>query len=125
MVPYQTLKAREVWNQIIESAWASAEPGVFFIDRYNQMSNSYYYNSIQCTNPCGEQGLPPWGVCNLGSINLSQFVVDGEVLWDDLGRTVASSVRFLDNVIDDTPTSTMRTKSNNSRSAVSGWGPWV
>ncbi|MDD3790628.1 MAG: adenosylcobalamin-dependent ribonucleoside-diphosphate reductase [Sphaerochaetaceae bacterium] len=103
VVPYQTLKAREVWNQIIESAWASAEPGVFFIDRYNQMSNSYYYNSIQCTNPCGEQGLPPWGVCNLGSINLSQFVVDGEVLWDDLGRTVASSVRFLDNVIDDTP----------------------
>ena len=49
------------------------------------------------------KGLPPWGVCNLGSINLSQFVVDGEVLWDDLGRTVASSVRFLDNVIDDTP----------------------
>jgi ribonucleoside-diphosphate reductase alpha chain len=103
VIPYQTLKAKEVWNQIIESAWASAEPGVFFIDRYNQMSNSWYYNSIQSTNPCGEQGLPPWGVCNLGSINLSQFVVDGEVLWDDLGRTVASSVRFLDNVIDDTP----------------------
>ncbi len=103
VVPYQTMKAKEVWNQIIESAWASAEPGVFFIDRYNEMSNSYYYNSIQSTNPCGEQGLPPWGVCNLGSINLSQFVVDEKVLWDELGRTVRSAIRFLDNVIDDTP----------------------
>lgn len=103
VIPYQTLKARDVWNAIIESAWASAEPGVFFIDRYNKMSNSWYYCTIQCTNPCGEQGLPPWGVCNLGSINLSQFVQNKKVLWDDLGRTVRSAVRFLDNVIDDTP----------------------
>ncbi len=103
VIPYQTHKARDVWNAIIESAWASAEPGVFFVDRYNNMSNSYYYSSIQCTNPCGEQGLPPWGVCNLGSINLSKFSKNGKVLWDDLGRTVRSAVRFLDNVIDDTP----------------------
>ena len=102
-VIYQTLKAKEIWDAIVESAWASAEPGVFFMDRYNRMSNSWYYCSIQSTNPCGEQGLPPWGVCNLGSINLSQFVKNKEVLWDDLGRTVRSSVRFLDNVIDDTP----------------------
>ena len=101
--PYQTMKAKEIWNAIIESAWASAEPGVFFVDRYYQMSNSWYYTSIQCTNPCGEQGLPPWGVCNLGSINLSQFVKKGKVLWDDLGRTVRGAVRFLDDVIDDTP----------------------
>lgn len=103
VIPYQTIKAKEIWQAIIESAWASAEPGVFFIDRYNKMSNSYYYNSIQCTNPCGEQGLPPWGVCNLGSINLSQFVHKNKVLWDDLGRTVRGAIRFLDNVIDDTP----------------------
>ncbi len=103
VIPYQTHKAREIWNAIIESAWASAEPGVFFIDRYNKMSNSWYYCTIQSTNPCGEQGLPPWGVCNLGSINLSQFVKDKEVLWDDLGRTVRAAVRFLDDVIDDTP----------------------
>ena len=103
IVPYQTLKAKEIWDAIIGSAWASAEPGVFFVDRYNKMSNSWYYASIQCTNPCGEQGLPPWGVCNLGSINLSQFVDHGKVLWDDLGRTVRGSVRFLDDVIDDTP----------------------
>ena len=100
---YQRMKAREIWGAIIESAWASAEPGVFFIDRYNKMSNSWYYSSIQCTNPCGEQGLPPWGVCNLGSINLSKFVKNKKVLYKELGRTVRGSVRFLDNVIDDTP----------------------
>lgn len=103
VIPYQTLKARDVWNAIIESAWASAEPGVFFIDRYNKMSNSWYYCTIQSTNPCGEQGLPPWGVCNLGSINLSKFVEDRKVSWKELGRAVRSAVRFLDNVIDDTP----------------------
>lgn len=103
VIPYQTHRARDVWNAIIESAWASAEPGVFFVDRYNKMSNSYYYSSIQCTNPCGEQGLPPWGVCNLGSINLSKFADNRKVLWDDLGRTVRTAIRFLDNVIDDTP----------------------
>lgn len=103
VIPYQTLKARDVWNAIIESAWASAEPGVFFIDRYNKMSNSWYYCTIQSTNPCGEQGLPPWGVCNLGSINLSKFVEDRKVSWKELGRAIRSAVRFLDNVIDDTP----------------------
>jgi ribonucleoside-diphosphate reductase alpha chain len=103
VIPYQTIKAKKIWDSIIESAWASAEPGVFFIDRYNEFSNSWYYSSIQCTNPCGEQGLPPWGVCNLGSINLSQFVENKKVLWDDLGRTVRGAIRFLDNVIDDTP----------------------
>lgn len=100
---YHRMKARAIWDAIIESAWASAEPGVFFVDRYNRMSNSWYYSSIQCTNPCGEQGLPPWGVCNLGSINLSKFVKNKKVQFKELGRTVRGSVRFLDNVIDDTP----------------------
>lgn len=104
VITFKKYKAREIWNAIIESAWASAEPGVFFCDRYNKMSNSYYYCTIRSTNPCGEQGLPPWGVCNLGSINLSRFVSDShKVLWKDLGRTVRSAVRFLDDVIDDTP----------------------
>lgn len=103
VVKYKTMKARKIWDTIIESAWASAEPGVFFIDRYNKMSNSYYYSTITCTNPCGEQGLPSWGVCNLGALNLSRFVKDGEVNWDDLRKGVRYAVRFLDNVIDDTP----------------------
>ncbi|MCI6674986.1 MAG: adenosylcobalamin-dependent ribonucleoside-diphosphate reductase [Sphaerochaetaceae bacterium] len=103
VIVYKTVKARDIWNNIIESAWASAEPGVFFIDRYNKMSNSWYYCTIHSTNPCGEQGLPPWGVCNLGSINLSRFVENKQVKWDELARVVHDSVRFLDNVIDDTP----------------------
>ncbi len=104
-VVYKTVKAREVWNSIIESAWTSAEPGVFFLERANKMSNSWYYDSgyLGCTNPCGEQPLPGFGVCNLGAINLSKFVHEGEVAWDDLGKTVRYSVRFLDNVIDATP----------------------
>jgi ribonucleoside-diphosphate reductase alpha chain len=105
VVVHKTVKAREIWDAIIESAWTSAEPGVFFIERYNKMSNSWYYDSgyIGCTNPCGEQGLPGWGVCNLGAINLSKFVADGDVAWDDLGKAVRYAVRFLDNVIDATP----------------------
>ncbi len=102
---YNTVKARAVWNSIIESAWASAEPGVFFIERANKMSNSWYYDAgyLGCTNPCGEQPLPGFGVCNLGAINLSKFVRDDDVAWDDLGEAVRYSVRFLDNVIDATP----------------------
>ena len=102
-ITYRTMKAQEIWTAIIESAWASAEPGIFFVDRYNRMSNSWYYATINCTNPCGEQGLPPWGVCNLGALNLSHFVSDGKVEWEELGRTVRYAVRFLDNVIDNTP----------------------
>ncbi|MEW9700353.1 adenosylcobalamin-dependent ribonucleoside-diphosphate reductase [Paenibacillus sp. SI8] len=103
--PYRTVRARDVWHTIIESAWKSAEPGVVFMEYYNQMSNSWYFNPIICTNPCGEQGLPAWGVCNLSAINLSKFY-DAEkhdVDWADLAKVVRYSTRFLDNVIDKTP----------------------
>lgn len=102
---YKTLKAREIWHTIIESAWKSAEPGVVFMEYYNQMSNSWYFNPIICTNPCGEQGLPAWGVCNLSAINLSKFYDEAkdDVNWDELKTVVRYSVRFLDNVIDATP----------------------
>ncbi len=100
---YKTVRARDVWHTIIESAWKSAEPGVVFIEYYNDMSNSWYFNPIICTNPCGEQGLPAWGVCNLSALNLSKFVADGEVEWDKLATAVRYSTRFLDNVIDATP----------------------
>ena len=105
VVVHKTVKAREIWDSIIESAWASAEPGVFFIERSNRMSNSWYYDAgyLGCTNPCGEQPLPGFGVCNLGAINLAKFVSDGDVVWDELGRAVRYSVRFLDDVIDATP----------------------
>lgn len=105
VVHYRTVKARDVWNAIIESAWASAEPGVFFRERYNKMSNSWYYAPIISTNPCGEQGLPAFGVCNLGAINLAQFydADTHDVNWEDLDRTARYATRFLDNVIDITP----------------------
>ncbi|OEF99619.1 ribonucleoside-diphosphate reductase, adenosylcobalamin-dependent [Vulcanibacillus modesticaldus] len=100
---YKKIKAKEIWHTIIESAWKSAEPGVVFLEYYNDMSNSWYFNPIVGTNPCAEQGLPAWGVCNLSSINLAKFVKDGEVDWDALEETIKISVRFLDNVIDATP----------------------
>lgn len=105
VVHYRTVKAREIWHTIIESAWKSAEPGVVFMEYYNQMSNSWYFNPIICTNPCGEQGLPAWGVCNLSAINLSKFYDEdkNDVAWDELAETTRYSVRFLDNVIDKTP----------------------
>ncbi len=105
VVVHKTVKAREIWDQLISSAWASAEPGVYFIDRANDMSNSHYYASLPCTNPCGEQPLPAWGVCNLGHVNLAKHLNAGttDVDWDKLKETVQYAVRFQDNVIDATP----------------------
>lgn len=108
VIKHKTVKARELWHNIIESAWASAEPGLFFIDRANKMSNSWYFSPLICTNPCGEQPLPGWAVCNLGAINLSKFVEKDEtgewqVSWEKLGISIRYAVRFLDNVIDSTP----------------------
>ena len=102
---HKTIKARELWDTIIESAWINGEPGVWFIDRANAMSNSYYLNQLNCTNPCFEEPLPPWGVCCLGSLNLPKFITpDGATLvWDELDDAIRSSVRFLDDVIDVTP----------------------
>lgn len=105
VIVHKTVKARDVWNQVIGSAWASAEPGLFFVDRANTMSNSSYYDEgdLICTNPCGEQPLPQWSVCNLGHINLSRFTEGTNVKWDTLGQAVRTATRFLDNVIDATP----------------------
>lgn len=109
---YKTVKAKKLWHQLISSAWKSAEPGIIFSGRYNDESNSYYYNDIVCTNPCGEQGLPPWGVCNLGHLALNNFVYKtgeddiGPVFdfdWEELKKASKLLVRFLDDVIDLTP----------------------
>ncbi|KKP89192.1 MAG: Ribonucleoside-diphosphate reductase [Berkelbacteria bacterium GW2011_GWA2_35_9] len=102
---YKTIKAREMWDKIIGSAWASAEPGLFFIERTNKMSNSYYFANIIGTNPCGEQGLPGFGVCNLGAINLAKFYnkETQDVDWKRLEIAAQYSTRFLDNIIDATP----------------------
>ncbi len=105
VIHYRTVKARELWNALIESAWSSAEPGVWFRERSNKMANSWYFNPQICTNPCGEQPLGAFSVCNLGAINLSRFydAVRHDVAWEELRQTVRYSTRFLDNVIDTTP----------------------
>ena len=105
VIEYKTIKARELWDAIIESAWTSAEPGVWFNERSNKMANSWYFNPLISTNPCGEQPLGAFSVCNLGAINLSCFY-DSErddVDWTGLRQTVRYATRFLDNVIDTTP----------------------
>lgn len=105
IIKHKTVRAADIWESIISSAWASAEPGMYFVDRANYYSNSWYFAPLSCTNPCGEQPLPAWGVCNLGHINLAKHidVKTGEVLWDQLKHTIRSAVRFQDNVIDATP----------------------
>lgn len=97
---YKTVRARDLWNTICEAAWKSAEPGFVWMDRYNKQSNTWYYENIRCVNPCGEQGLPAWGVCNLGALNLSAYVVDGEMDYKLLADHARVAMRFLDNVVD-------------------------
>lgn len=105
VITHKTMPARDIWDNIISSAWSSAEPGVYFIDRANHYSNSGYYAQLQCTNPCGEQPLPAWGVCNLGHVNLARHLNSegSDVDWNSLKTTVQHAVRFQDNVIDATP----------------------
>lgn len=98
---YKTVKAREVWNMIAEAAWRSAEPGLHFIERSNKRSNTYYFEKLIATNPCGEQPLGAWAVCNLGAMNLTAYVDSrGEFDYDSLEKDVSVAMRFMDNVVD-------------------------
>jgi ribonucleoside-diphosphate reductase alpha chain len=102
---YKTLPARRVWDVIMSSTYDFAEPGFILIDRVNEMNNNWWVENIRATNPCGEQPLPPYGSCLLGSVNLTKFVVDpftddARFDWETYRKVVKVFTRMLDNVVE-------------------------
>ncbi len=102
---FRTLPARRVWDVIMASTYEYAEPGFVLIDKVNEMNNNWFVENIRATNPCGEQPLPPYGSCLLGSINLTKFVLnafteDARFEWDAFRKVVKIFTRMLDNVVE-------------------------
>ena len=102
---YETIRAQKLWNAIMSSTYDYAEPGFILIDQVNKNNNNWFCEDIRATNPCGEQPLPPYGSCLLGSVNLTKFVrnpftKDAYFDWEEYAEVVAVFTRMLDNVVE-------------------------
>jgi len=97
---YKVVKARELWDKIVKSAWESAEPGLIFWDTIIKNHNAQYFQPVLSTNPCSEKPLPAYGNCDLGSLNLTKFVKNDDWNYELLKEVIPIAVRFLDNIID-------------------------